>query len=97
MPNQVPEDADVYSRPTRATVVAQQPGILRGPMTPPGPKPVVGTWHLCLIDFHCIIFFDSCLEMVRMAPIADCPPGLEYLTQIDQILVHQKVELLESE
>ncbi|XP_071798201.1 phospholipid scramblase 1-like [Asterias amurensis] len=26
----------------------------------------------------------------------DCPPGLEYLTQIDHLLVHQQVELLEA-
>lgn len=25
-----------------------------------------------------------------------CPPGLEYLTTIDQLLVKQKVELLEA-
>ena len=25
-----------------------------------------------------------------------CPPGLEYLTQIDQVLVKQQVELLEG-
>ena len=29
------------------------------------------------------------------APLG-CPPGLEYLTQLDQILVNQQVELTES-
>ena len=27
---------------------------------------------------------------------ADCPPGLTYLTHIDQILVHQQIEVFES-
>ena len=28
--------------------------------------------------------------------IPGCPPGLEYLTQIDQLLVNQQVELFEG-
>ncbi|XP_053565981.1 phospholipid scramblase 1 [Bombina bombina] len=34
--------------------------------------------------------------MPAPVPISNCPPGLEYLTQIDQLLVHQQVELLEA-
>jgi len=26
----------------------------------------------------------------------NCPPGLEYLTQVDQLLIKQQVELLEG-
>jgi len=33
--------------------------------------------------------------MARPETIPGCPPGLEYLTQIDQLLVHQQIELLE--
>jgi len=28
--------------------------------------------------------------------MSNCPPGLEYLMQIDQLLVHQQIEILES-
>ena len=28
---------------------------------------------------------------------SSCPPGLEYLTEVDQVLVHQQIEILECE
>ena len=35
--------------------------------------------------------------MTRPQPLPGCPAGLEYLTSIDQLLVKQQRELLESE
>ncbi|XP_071945547.1 phospholipid scramblase 2-like [Antedon mediterranea] len=34
--------------------------------------------------------------MAKPETVPGCPPGLEYLTQVDQVLVHQVVELLEA-
>ncbi|XP_038599321.1 phospholipid scramblase 1 [Tachyglossus aculeatus] len=33
--------------------------------------------------------------MVPPPPPPNCPPGLEYLSQVDQVLIHQQIELLE--
>ena len=33
---------------------------------------------------------------VTQPPPAGCPPGLEYLTAIDQLIVKQQIELLEG-
>ncbi|XP_007502135.1 phospholipid scramblase 1 [Monodelphis domestica] len=34
-------------------------------------------------------------QWIPAPPPMNCPPGLEYLTQIDQLLIHQQIELLE--
>ena len=46
--------------------------------------------------FHCSNFFFFLAQWMPSPQVSNCPPGLEYLTQIDQILVQQKVELLEG-
>ncbi|XP_023609536.1 phospholipid scramblase 2-like [Myotis lucifugus] len=33
--------------------------------------------------------------MPASPPPSDCPPGLEYLSQVDEILIHQQIDLLE--
>ena len=35
------------------------------------------------------------IPMDQMVPL-NCPPGLEYLAMLDQVLIQQKVELLEG-
>lgn len=51
-------------------------------------------FRLYCIDF--IFAGDQWMQMT-MQPPPNCPPGLEYLTQIDQLIVKQQVELLEGE
>ncbi|XP_070561767.1 phospholipid scramblase 2-like [Ptychodera flava] len=36
------------------------------------------------------------IDMEMVSRPAACPPGLEYITQIDQLLVHQQIELFEA-
>lgn len=54
---------------------------------------------LCIYCVKSAVSIFVCLTAQLMsAPQAppNCPPGLEYLTMVDQLLVHQKVELLEG-
>ena len=56
---------------------------------------------MCLSDLACIGGqFTQMQPVVQwMAPppsIPGVPPGLEYLTQVDQLLVHQQIEIMES-
>ncbi|XP_035873780.1 phospholipid scramblase 1-like [Phyllostomus discolor] len=36
------------------------------------------------------------LWMPAATPLLDCPPGLECLTEIDKIQIHQQIDLLEG-
>ena len=48
---------------------------------------------------YCFMFLGAPVTVPLVAPsqgVPGCPPGLEYLTQVDQLLVHQAVELLEG-
>ncbi|XP_037288953.2 phospholipid scramblase 2 [Rhipicephalus microplus] len=40
-------------------------------------------------------FVQMPVQVPELEPIPGCPPGLEYLTRIDQMLVHQQLQLLE--
>ena len=46
----------------------------------------------------CCIMYDhfSVAWMTKPAAPPGCPPGLEYLSQVDQLIVKQQIELLES-
>ena len=52
-------------------------------------------------SFNIDFFFLFAVELATVGqtpapPAPACPPGLSYLSTIDQLLVHQNVELLEG-
>ena len=46
-------------------------------------------------EWKCLLGKPAPNPMPVPEAVPGCPPGLEYLTQIDQLLVNQQVELLE--
>ncbi|CAG2168920.1 unnamed protein product, partial [Oppiella nova] len=58
--------------------------------------------HNCGYFYHSYIYHNGSRQKGPMSlapvdnPVAHCPPGLEYLLTVDQLLVHQKIELLEN-
>jgi len=64
------------------------PPMMQQPQYPPGPPPIMQQPQ-----------YPPGGEMMMMAPPnvpVGCPPGLQYLTMVDQLLVKQKVEILEA-
>ena len=47
------------------------------------------------INHNCVVSEPNWMP-VPEETIPGCPPGLEYLTKIDQLLVHQQIELFEG-
>ncbi|KAJ1080074.1 hypothetical protein NDU88_000295 [Pleurodeles waltl] len=75
------------------SVYPSNPGVSMSPQAPPQvhpiPEPGVSPQRPPGQDPHGAI--------TPYVPVTNAvPPGLEYLTQIDQILIHQKVELIEA-
>ena len=42
----------------------------------------------------CVTFL---VWMPAVAPQPNCPPGMEYLTQLDQVLIQQETHMLEGQ
>lgn len=59
------------------------------------------TGNILFLHVECCCFLKGLQNVQQMwapkpEPIAGVPPGLEYLTMVDQLLVKQQIELLEG-
>jgi len=75
-----PPPQQMQMQPQYPPPVTQQPGFY--PVVPPQQGPPMGAPP-------------PQMQQVQLRP-DNCPPGLEYLTQVDQIIVKQKVEIMEA-
>uniref|UniRef100_A0A8D0B6J8 Phospholipid scramblase n=1 Tax=Salvator merianae TaxID=96440 RepID=A0A8D0B6J8_SALMN len=93
-PYPVPAPHPVPSAPGFNVYPPTSPGA--GHVIPPQPPPRA-YWDHATAPHHAQQAVDPHAAITPYMPVAtNIPPGLEYLAQVDQVLIHQKVELVEA-
>lgn len=52
---------------------------------------------MCNVIIVHVYYINVIFPVPYVQPIPGCPPGLEYMTMVDQLIVQQQIELLEGE
>ncbi|XP_062904903.1 phospholipid scramblase 2-like isoform X2 [Mobula hypostoma] len=88
-PGYPPQDPNQPPPPGFHPYPSPPPGTMPYHGGPPIQSPPAGAHHRHHEE-------DPGIVQAPLMGSTNCPPGLEYLTQIDQVLIHQKVELVEA-